>query len=86
MDWPAEIKKLTVQRKWSMRQLALDIGVSQQFLNEVARGVKPASPMLKLKIMGLLGYDLSRDNLIDIFPDDVANAIRDMDIKRSLIM
>lgn len=82
MDWQKAINQLAEDRKISIRQLAADLGVSQQFLNDVARGSKPASPMLKLKVLDRLGYDLTRDTLLLIFPDDIAQAIREHDVAR----
>lgn len=38
--------------------------------------------MLKFKVLDRLGYDLTRDTLLLIFPDDIADAIRTVDIER----
>lgn len=84
MDWPEKINELAAERRCSIRQLAADLGVSQQFLSEVVRGVKPASPMLKIKVLDRFGYDLTRDILIDIFPNDIAEQIRKVDIERGI--
>ncbi|NTV93911.1 MAG: helix-turn-helix transcriptional regulator [Thiobacillus sp.] len=79
MDWSNAIKELAEKRGWSIRQLAGDLGVSQQYLNDVAKGAKPASPMLRFKLLGRMGYDISFEYFMLLLPDDVATAVREWD-------
>jgi len=76
MDWEEAIRELLRARNLSLRQLATEFGMGNVYLSEVARGAKPASPMLKLKILTAQGRPLGREELISLLPDDVAAEVR----------
>lgn len=76
MNWEDAIRELLQSKKMSLRQLAIEFGMGNVYLSEVARGSKPASPMLKLKIITALGQPLGREEIILLLPDDVAAEIR----------
>jgi transcriptional regulator with XRE-family HTH domain len=76
MNWEEAISELLQTKKMSLRQLAVEFGMGNVFLSEVARGSKPASPMLKLKILTALGRSIGREELILMLPDDVAAEVR----------
>lgn len=59
MEWKAEIKKVMEDRDISMRQFAILVGMSSTYINDVLTKDKPASPMLKLRILDVRGYDLA---------------------------
>ncbi len=75
MNWAEAIKELQDKKNLSLRQLSTEFGMGHVFLSEVARGSRPASPMLKLKILTALGRSLGRQELILLLPDDVANEV-----------
>lgn len=60
----------------SLRQLAIEFGMGNVYLSDVARGARPPSPMLKLKIFRALGRRIGREELIFLLPDDVAAEVR----------
>ena len=76
MNWEDAIRELLQSKNMSLRQLATEFGMGNVYLSEVARGSKPASPMLKLKIITALGHPLGREEIILLLPDDVAAEIR----------
>ena len=71
------VKKLASDRAMSIRQLAADLECSQQFLSEVVGGKKPPGIRLKLKILGAVGYDAPRNELLELLmtDDDAAEVI-----------
>ena len=79
MNWQKAIQQLLKQRKLSLRQLAIELEIGNVYLSEVARGSKPASPMLKLKLLVAMERPLGREELIQLLPDDVAARVRDLD-------
>ncbi len=82
MDWQKIIRELAQKRGMSLRQLAIEMEIGNVYLSEVARGAKPASPMLKLKLLTATGQPLGRDELISLLPDDVAAQIRAIDANK----
>ena len=76
MDWQEAIQQLLQTKRFSLRQLAIEIGIGNVYLSEVARGAKPASPMLKLRILRSLGRRIGKEELIMLLPEDVAEEVR----------
>lgn len=64
-------------------QLAADLLISRQFLSDIRSGKSPIPVGLKFKIADRLGYEMTRDALLELLPDQVANAIRKKDHQRS---
>lgn len=84
LNWPDEIKKLCESRGWSVRQLAADFGMNHTFIQDVANGKRPASPILKLRIIDRKGYDLGRDEILELLlSTDVAEEFLKWDKQRS---
>ena len=73
------IHQLLQSKNMSLRQLAVEFGMGNVYLSEVARGSRPASPMLKLKILTAMGRPLGREELILLLPDEVAAEVRKRD-------
>ncbi len=82
MNWPEIIEKLLEERQLSLRGLAASLDLSHVYLSAVRKGTQPASPMLKFKLLDMLGYDMTRDVLLKLLPDEVANSIHKKDIER----
>lgn len=82
MDWPKLINETLERRGLSVRALAVELGISDVFLGAVRKGAQPASPMLKFKLLDMLGYDMTRDVLLKLLPDEVANSIHKKEIER----
>lgn len=83
INWAAMVQKLASDRQMSMRQLAADLGCSQQFLSEVAGGKKPPGIGLRLKILSAVGYDGPRDELLELlFNEDEAASILEWERER----
>lgn len=78
-DWPAKLKELAVSRHTSIRGLAEQLGVSQQYLNDVVKGSKPPSPWLKFRFYGLTTWSGTIEEITSLLPDDLAKAIREKD-------
>lgn len=75
MDWPNEIRTLMEDRDLSQRELATKIGMSATYIGDVLGG-KPASPMLKLKILDMRGYDLASAAVLRLLlPKEVAEEL-----------
>lgn len=76
MNWPELIARICAERKFSLRQLAQEIDINHVFVSEVARGGRPASPKLKLRLLKIAGVEIDRDALVTLLPDEVAEEIR----------
>ena len=81
MDWTSAFRQLADDRHTSMRELAVQLGISQQFLSDVVRGAKPPSPWLKFRYYGLAGWKGSIEQITSLLPDDLAEAVRAADQK-----
>lgn len=83
MDWPQEIRKLMKDRDWSLRQFAMKVEMSPTYVSEVLGG-KPASPMLKLRVLDMRGYDLASAAVIKmLLPKEVADELVEKEKKRA---
>lgn len=75
MDWPAEIRKLMEDRDWTQRALAEKVKMSPTYIGDVLAG-KPASPMLKLRVLDMRGYDLASAAVLRMMlPNEVAEEL-----------
>jgi transcriptional regulator with XRE-family HTH domain len=81
INWQKEIADLCEKRNWSLRTLATDIGVSVNYLSEVMNEKRPPSLPLKIKLAGRIGWNKSSELLIELLPDDAANAWSEWDKK-----
>lgn len=88
MDWPNELKTLLDSRKMSQREFAAMIGMSSTFISDVIKGDKPASPMLKLQVLDMRGYDLASEAVLRmLLPKDVAEELvkKEKDRSRAIL-
>ena len=81
-DWIPDIVALRDERGWNDAELAADLGVSKQFLSAILNRKKPVSWGLKVAIWGRRNYDLSRETLLALLPDEVATELIELDKKR----
>lgn len=79
INWTEEIKNMCAKRGWSIRKLAGDVGVSQTYMQDVANGKVPPSPLLKIKLAGRFGWDKTTELLCEILPADAAEAWKQWD-------
>lgn len=76
MNWADALNQLAASKELSLRKLAPLLGFRHVYVSEVARGIKPASPLLRVRILAALGHQFCRDDLMLVLPDDVADEIR----------
>ena len=76
MNWQDAIRQLCELKGKSLRQLAIEFDMGNVYVSEVARGVRPPSPMLKLKVLRALGRRIGKEELILLLPDDVGAEVR----------
>lgn len=74
VNWKEEIEALCEKRGWTLKALAGDLGISQAYLSEVLHGRRPLSLPLKIKLAGRIGWNKTSDLLVDLLPDDAAEA------------
>lgn len=79
VDWKAEIEALCEKRGWTLKALAGDLGISQAYLSEVLHGRRPLSMPLKIKLAGRIGWNKTSDLLVELLPDDAAEAWKEWD-------
>jgi transcriptional regulator with XRE-family HTH domain len=86
MDWSKEIRQLMTDRDWSVRQFAKKVEMSASYISDVTNG-KPASPMLKLKVLDMRGYDLASAAVLRmLLPKDVAEELVQKEKMRAKIL
>lgn len=81
-DWVADLVALRDERGWNDAELAADLGMSKQYLSAVLNRKKPMSWGLKVAVWSRRNYDLSRETLLALLPDDVATELIELDKKR----
>lgn len=81
-DWVADLLALRDDRGWNDAELAADLGMSKQYLSAVLNRKKPMSWGLKVAVWSRRNYDLSRETLLALLPDDVATELIELDKKR----
>lgn len=74
-DWGQKIKDLAEKREISIRAFAEELGVSSTYLHKVVNGEKPASPLLKAKILDREVFEWGIEELIEILPEEVSKFI-----------
>lgn len=87
MDWPNEIQTIMKSRKLSLREFAKLVDMSPTFISDVMKG-KPASPMLKLHVLDMRGYDLASQAVLKmLLSKEVAEKLveKERDRGRSLV-
>lgn len=57
--------------------------MSVNYLSEVMNDKRPASLVLKIKLWSRLGYDKSSDLLVELLPDDAAEAWAQWETKKT---
>lgn len=82
-DWIPDLIALRDERGWTDAELAADLGMSKQYLSAILNRKKPLSWGLKVAVWGRRNYDLSRETLLALLPDEVATELIDLDKKRS---
>ena len=55
--------------------LARRLGVTPQYLSDVRKGGKPASPLLKFRILDLSAYVWTEDTVLDLLPEELKDAV-----------
>lgn len=65
----------------SERQLATFLGCSHQYLSNVRKGL-PISPLTRLKLLDALGLELTREALIEVLPEEVADHLATIEERR----
>ena len=83
MDWQELIQSLLSEKQMSLRQLAIELRMGNVYLSEVARGAKPASPLMKVRLLRAAGRVIGPKELMLLLPDEVAEEIRLGERKRS---
>lgn len=79
-DWIGQIHELADVYGVSLRQLADKLDISHAYLGKVARGEKPASASLKIKLWAAQGSTLDRVTMLELLlPDDVAAEFREFE-------
>lgn len=73
------LKELQVERELNDSKTAILLGISRQFLSSVKLGDRPMPAMVRFNLLDFLGYTWTRDNLLLLLPDDVAELIRAKD-------
>ena len=70
-----QIKALQKSRQLNDSQTAKLLGVNRQFFHKFTHGKKPIPIRIKFRILDFSGYAWTRDNILKLLPDEVAQAI-----------
>ncbi len=82
VNWPEVIESILSSEGLSVRKLAAEIEISDVFLGYVRKGVQPASPMLKFKLLERQGSSFDLDDVLTILPDEVAEKVRRIKLEK----
>lgn len=80
----SHLDDLKNRRDWSDSELADRIGLpNRQYLSKIRKGEKEVPLEVKLQTWNLLGYALTRDALLSLFPEKFRERLRVADNKRN---
>lgn len=80
-DWPTKLRELAIARHTTIKGLSVQLGVSQQYLDRVVKGMVAPSSWLKFRYFGIVGWHGTIDEITELLPDDLAAAIREADTR-----
>jgi transcriptional regulator with XRE-family HTH domain len=81
-DWIRDLVALRDARAWTDAQMAADLGVSKQYLSAVMNRKKAMSWGLKVAVWDRRNYNLSRDTLLALLPDEIAAELIELEHAR----
>jgi transcriptional regulator with XRE-family HTH domain len=81
-DWVADIITLRDERGMNNTEFAAELGISQPFLSDVLNRKKAVSWPLKIAIWSRKNYDLSRDSLLNLLPEELSAELKEIDRER----
>jgi len=81
-DWVDDLIVLRDQRGLSDTEFAAELGISQPFLSGVVSRKKAVSWPLKIAIWSRKNYDLSRDTLLNLLPEELSSELKKIDRAR----
>ncbi|WP_157896556.1 helix-turn-helix domain-containing protein [Acidovorax carolinensis] len=81
-DWVSDIITLRDERGLNNTEFAAELGISQPFLSDVLNRKKAVSWPLKIAIWSRKNYDLSRDSLLNLLPEDLSAELKEIDRER----
>lgn len=76
--------ELKASRGQNDAQMARTLGFSRQYISDVKVGKVHPSLSLIFKVCDAQGYVWTRDRLLGLLPDEIAEKIRESDNKRSM--
>jgi transcriptional regulator with XRE-family HTH domain len=78
MDWVEKFDELKKKLGLSSdAALARALGVTPQYLSDVRKGGKPASPLLKFRVLDKLAHTWTEAAALDLLPDEVRALVRE---------
>lgn len=81
-DWVDDLIALRDERGLSDTEFAAELGISQSFLSSVVSRKKAVSWPLKIAIWSRKNYDLSRDTLLNLLPEELSSELKKIDRDR----
>lgn len=63
-------------------QLAAELGVSAVVLAQARMGKQPLPLKGKVRLLDRLGYEMTRDIVLELLPEEVRNQIKEIDVRR----
>lgn len=85
IDWAALIRECASYNNVKIPGLAKLLGVTRSYVYDVVDGRRPASPLLKAKLIELMNMELTPQLIQEIMPDDAAEVMGTLLSKVKLI-
>ncbi len=82
MDWIAKLNQIKDQRQYTDTELASKFGISKTFLSDLRAGRRPFPPSVRFAILDMLGYDMTRDVVLLLLPEELRERIKAVEITR----
>lgn len=82
MNWVEKLNQLKEQRQYTDTELAAQLGISKTFLADLRAGRRPFPPGVRFSILDMLGFDMTRDTLLMLLPDELREKITAFEIAR----
>ncbi|WP_425953295.1 hypothetical protein [Ralstonia pseudosolanacearum] len=79
IDWICAMESLRTQNAWGDADLSAAISLSTSMINQCRSGRRPLPPSARIRVLSHLGFEITRDRLLSVVPDEIREAVLEAD-------
>ncbi|WP_432263092.1 helix-turn-helix domain-containing protein [Cupriavidus sp. TMH.W2] len=83
IDWVRAMETLRIENGWSDADLGRSIRLSSSMITQCRTGRRPLPPAARIRVLSGLGFEITRDRLLGVVPDEIREAVMEADVNSS---